>query len=243
MPSISGYITASFHGASVGPNCRLTVQLLDVSLLDAPSVTLSEQTFVTGPFQSLPFPIRYTLKYDKHRIQPSQSIAVSARAVDISSPEENLIWISTSRNSVITQGNPSENVDFEVQAISTEPEPSLDTVTGTVVPSQKTAESDRKIKPNSKVAIQLLDVSLMDAPSVTLAEQTFITGPEARFFPIEFSLQYDPKRIDTNGTYSVCARVNDANTNTLVWTSTSNHRVLSSGGSKYGVTVDLDLLQ
>ncbi|KAF9348950.1 hypothetical protein BGX26_012699 [Mortierella sp. AD094] len=246
MSFISGRVVASTSNASIGPNSRLTVQLLDVSLMDAPSVTLSEHVILTGPSESRSFPIPYNLSYDHTQIHPHQSISVAARVVDASA-DENLTWISTTRNYVLTHDNPSDDIDVKVQAIQNydaELLAPLRTLSGIIIPSQNVAESNRRVGPNSKVLIQLLDVSLMDAPSVTLSEQILVTGPEeTMLFPIEFSLQYDPERIEERNTYSVSVRVEDADSDNLTWISTSYHNVLTRGEPSDGVEVNVDLLQ
>ncbi|KAF9110975.1 hypothetical protein BGX27_005550 [Mortierella sp. AM989] len=243
MSFVTGHIVALTSNASIGPNSRITVRLLDVSLMGAPSVTLSEHVILTGPTESLFFPIPYTLTYDNRQFHSHQSISVAARVVDVSFTEENLTWISTTRNSVLTHGNPSDDVDIEVQAIQNYNSP-LSTLSGTIIPSQNVAVSNSGIGPNSKVLIQLLDVSLMDAPSITLSEQVIATGPEEiKLFPIEFSLQYDPKNIEDHHIYSLSVRVEDVNSDNLTWISTSYHNVLTRGEPSDAIEVNVDLLQ
>ncbi|KAF9208705.1 hypothetical protein BGZ49_007889 [Haplosporangium sp. Z 27] len=247
MSFLTGQIVTSTSNASISPNSRLTVQLLDVSLMDAPSVILGEQVILTGPSESLSFPIPYNVTYDARQIHPHQSISVAARVVDIASADEDLTWISTTRNSVLTHGNPSNDVDVEVQPIhSHDPVTSvpLRTLSGTIVPSENVVASRRRIGPNSKVLVQLLDVSLMDAPSVTLSEQILVTGAnDTMLFPIEFSLQYDPEHIEERNSYSVSVRVEDADSDNLTWISTSYNNVLTRGEPSNNIEVNVDLLQ
>lgn len=93
------------------PNAVLKVSLQDVSRADAPAIVVDEQTIPTNGKQ---VPIPFTLKYDPNQIKPNYSYAVSARIV----VDGKLQWISTTRNSVITRGNPTSNVTVVVQQVS-----------------------------------------------------------------------------------------------------------------------------
>ena len=74
------------------------------------------------------------------------------------------------------------------------------TVTGTVSYMVRMA-----LPPNSEVQVQLLDVTLADAPAKVLAEDKFLLGE--RQVPVPFTLKYDPAKIDARHTYSVSARI------------------------------------
>lgn len=63
---------------------------------------------------------------------------------------------------------------------------------------------ERIMLPPSTVKIQLLDVSLMDAPAKVIAEQTV---EDVRTPPVAFKLTFDPKAIQPNNRYTVSARV------------------------------------
>lgn len=86
------------------------VSLQDVSRADAAAIVLDEQTIPTNGKQ---VPIPFTLKYDPSQIKPNHSYAVSARIV----VDGKLHWISTTRNSVISRGNPTSNVTVVVQQV------------------------------------------------------------------------------------------------------------------------------
>ncbi|KAF9907157.1 hypothetical protein BX616_000520 [Lobosporangium transversale] len=258
MAVLTGHIIAEANKDSnsvptaLGPNSRLTVELQDVSLMDAPSVTLGEYIFITGSSEYLQFPIPFRLKYDITKVQPNQSISIAARVVDVSTANEELKWTTTSRFSVITMGCPSDNVDVSISYLSPSNETmqsqqpiTLNTLSGKVVASQTvpTPSSAAGIGPNSKVQVQLLDVSLMDVPSVTLATQLITTGPnESRAFPINFSLQYDPNGIDERHTYLVSVRVEDMDSEDLIWITTTAYHVLTRNEPTDSIQVDIDLL-
>ncbi|KAG0343157.1 hypothetical protein BG000_007613 [Podila horticola] len=216
MSIISGQLVASPNaGASgIGPNSRLAVQLLDVSRMDAPSVTLSEQ------------------------IKPYQSLSIAARVTDA----DTLTWITTSRHSVLTFHNPSDNVLVELDQVAEYPgEPAVTaTINGNIFAS---SDASAQIAPNSKVTIQLLDMSLMDAPSVTLSEQVIQTGDDEYFsFPIQYCIDYDPNRIENHRSYSLSVRVeNEAGD--LTWTSTYSYSVLTRDAPSDHVSIEVEKFQ
>lgn len=60
------------------------------------------------------------------------------------------------------------------------------------------------LPPDAKAEVKLVDVSRADAPSVTIAEQTFpLTGS----VPASFELTYDPARIVSGNRYALQARI------------------------------------
>ncbi|KAG0043820.1 hypothetical protein BGZ83_010997 [Gryganskiella cystojenkinii] len=230
----------------IGPNSRLTVQLLDVSLMDAPSVTLGEQVFTTGVNQNLDFPITFKIPYDSHKVNKHghQSLSISARVEE----GDQLAWISTMRYSVLTNGNPSENVEVAIERVYTPDEGSLpvpsdpasrtSSLTGRIVAGQN---KDGKIGPKNRVLVQLLDVSLMDVAAVTVAEQVLESGEEGLEFPVAFTLMYDPSKIEDYRTYSVSVRVEkEGDSGDLIWLSTYQNGVLTRGGPSDGVEVEIE---
>lgn len=92
------------------------------------------------------------------------------------------------------------------------------TVSGTVSYRERIA-----LPPDAIVKVQLQDISRMDAPAVTLAEQTIQT--QGQQVPIPFALKYDPAKIREGNVYTVRAQilVNDR----LVFTSDTIYRVLT----------------
>ncbi|WP_017529715.1 YbaY family lipoprotein [Pseudomonas fluorescens] len=74
------------------------------------------------------------------------------------------------------------------------------------------------------LSVSLQDVSLMDAPAVTLAEQK---GPVKGQVPLPFHLSYDPAQVKPGHTYSVSARIElDGK---LLFTTTGRHAVQLNG--------------
>ena len=76
------------------------------------------------------------------------------------------------------------------------------------------------LPPTAQVQIQLSDVSLMDAPSRTIAEQSFTA--DGRQVPFPFSLTVDQRKLDPRGRYSVSARITDASGKLMFITDTHN---------------------
>lgn len=85
---------------SLPPNATLTVQLVDVSLADAPATVIAEQTIDTAGRQP---PFAFELPYDATTIQPNGSYAVQARITAAGQ----LLFATTTRYAVITRGNPT----------------------------------------------------------------------------------------------------------------------------------------
>jgi putative lipoprotein len=124
MSVITGQILPSSGlSSSIGPMSRITVQLLDVSLMDAPSTTLAEQVVFVGP-EPVSFPIPFSLTYDANRVTPSMWYSIAARVteqtevVEEDKDQDKLTWISTTRYSVLTHDSPSDNIDVEIDPIS-----------------------------------------------------------------------------------------------------------------------------
>ncbi|CAF0824528.1 unnamed protein product, partial [Rotaria sordida] len=74
------------------------------------------------------------------------------------------------------------------------------TITGKV-----THTGPNTIDKNSKVQIQLRDVSLMDAASKLIASTTI---NDAKIFPISYKLKYNPSDIKPHHTYAISATIN-----------------------------------
>ena len=97
MPSIAG--TVSYRErVALPPDAVVEVQLLDVSRQDAPSIIIAAASFPTRDRQ---VPIPFTLSYDPSKIIEKHSYAVRA----VIRSEGTVIFMSTSRYSVITHGN------------------------------------------------------------------------------------------------------------------------------------------
>lgn len=91
------------------------------------------------------------------------------------------------------------------------------------------------LPPTAILSVSLLDVSLADAPSVTLAEQK---GPVKGQVPLPFHLNYDPAQIKAGHSYSVSARIElDGK---LLFITTERHSVQLNGQDSQPLRVRVD---
>ena len=104
-------------------------------------------------------------------------------------------------------------------------------VSGTVAYRERIA-----LDPSAEVVVQLLDVSRMDAPSVTLAEQRIKASGKQP--PFAYELQVDAARIDPRMRYAVSARI--LRGEQLLFINDTQYPVLTQGG---GTTVNMVLVR
>lgn len=76
------------------------------------------------------------------------------------------------------------------------------------------------LPPTAQIEIQLSDVSLMDAPSRTIAQQSFTA--DGRQVPFAFSLTVAQRPLDPRHSYAVSARITDASGRLMFITDTRN---------------------
>ena len=107
------------------------------------------------------------------------------------------------------------------------PTPLKSAITGNVMYLERIA-----LPPNAVVQVQLQDVSRADAPAIVLGDQTITASHQV---PIPFRIEYDPKQIEENHTYSISARITIDGQ--LRWTNTTAVRVLTQGNPKDNVSV------
>jgi putative lipoprotein len=104
------------------------------------------------------------------------------------------------------------------------------TVSGSAVIRQRVA-----LPNNAQVTFQLVDISRAGAAAVVLAEQRFATaGKQA---PFQFSLQYDPAKIQQNGIYAVQGNIRIDGR--IAYTTTTQYRVIT-GGNPTSLTITLE---
>ncbi|WP_018185089.1 YbaY family lipoprotein [Kaistia granuli] len=106
--------TRTLHGSVIDrermalpPDARVEVQLLDVSLADAPSRTIARTSFRPRG----PVPIPYRLRFDEARLKPRHSYGLRATI----SVGDRLWFTSTSRHSVEIGG--PDRIDIPVQRL------------------------------------------------------------------------------------------------------------------------------
>lgn len=93
------------------PGAVVKVRLQDVSRMDTKAILLDEQTIA---MQGKQVPIAFTLNYNPAEIKPHHRYAVSAE-IWVDGKRQ---WLSTTRNEVLTGGQPTANVTVMVSRIS-----------------------------------------------------------------------------------------------------------------------------
>lgn len=92
------------------PQANITVQLVDVSQVDAPAELISEQVIAANG-QQVPF--AFALPYDPATTDPGHIYAVQARI----EADGKLLFTTTSAYNVITQGNPT-NLEIVLESVA-----------------------------------------------------------------------------------------------------------------------------
>lgn len=100
------------------------------------------------------------------------------------------------------------------------------TLRGTVAYRERMA-----LPPGAIVEVKLLDVSLADAPSRTIAE-TRVSG---RRIPARWTLRFDSRRIEPRHSYALQARILDGDR--LLFITTERHSVFTGGPDKTDIWV------
>ena len=109
--TVSGNIVSK-ESVTLPDGANIQVQIQDVSVADAPAKVIGEQT-IDGSGKSLPVP--YEVSYDASEIDDRFSYSMSVRIEDA---DGSLIYISDTNTPVITNGNPTENVDINVVPVN-----------------------------------------------------------------------------------------------------------------------------
>ena len=93
------------------PTATVLVQLVDISLADAPAQVIAEDS-ITGATGS---PIPYRLRFDQSSIKPRRTYALQARISD----DDRLLFINTARHAVFAGGR--NNTRILVQRVGEQP--------------------------------------------------------------------------------------------------------------------------
>lgn len=219
-PFVTG--TVSYLVRSALPSTAvIEVALQDISKMDAPAEVISTQTIKTEGKQ---VPFRYALKYDPAQIDEKNTYAVRATIKD----GDQLLFTSTTRIPVITQGNPTRDVEIVVEPVTSGSTTSQSVITGTVTYRNRSA-----LPPTAVIEVTLQDVSLADAPAKTISTQKIEAGGKQP--PFAYELVYDPAQIDPRNTYSVSARITEGSE--LLFISDTLNPVLTRGAPLTGVDI------
>ena len=128
--SVSGSVTYR-EQLALSPGAKLVVELLDVSLQDAPSKLIAQQT-ISDPGQA---PIEFNIEYNSDDIDPRNTYAVGASIIE---SDGRLAFINDTAYDVITRGNP-DRVDMILVLVEPPPdliEPGVDWRDWVEVPAQ-----------------------------------------------------------------------------------------------------------
>lgn len=93
---------------------RVEVELVDVSLADAPATVIG-RTEIKDATAS---PIPYRISYDPALIEPRHSYALQARILD----GDTLMFINTTRHSVLGDGDEAGPVEIRVERVAAQPD-------------------------------------------------------------------------------------------------------------------------
>ncbi|MFK0086555.1 YbaY family lipoprotein [Pseudomonas sp. NPDC090755] len=94
------------------------------------------------------------------------------------------------------------------------------------------------LPPAATLSVALQDVSLMDAPAVTLASQS---GPVKGNVPLPFHLSYDPAQVKPGHRYAISARIElDGK---LLFINTEHHGVQLDGNQPQPLRIKVDAVR
>jgi uncharacterized lipoprotein YbaY len=183
------------------PDAVITVQLQDVSRAGAPAEIIGEQVI---PADGAQVPFEFAVPYNPADIVEGNTYALRAT---INDADGNLLFTSDTVIPVITGDNPTENVEIVTVQVPATADGEV-AVSGTVTYLQRSA-----LSPTDTVTVQVQDTSLADAPATVIGEQVITVGDQQ--VPIDYSVAYDPAEIVDNHTYTMSARIEDADGNLL----------------------------
>jgi uncharacterized lipoprotein YbaY len=142
-----------------------------------------------------------------------------------------IVWWGKGSGGFLQEDAPDGNGKMMVQGCKLDKPMNEASITGTISYLQRMA-----LPPNAMIQVQLLDVSLADAPSQVIAEQSYTLGQ--RQMPVPFSLSYDSSKIDEKHSYSISAKI--TLDGTLRFISDKSYPVITRGNPS---TVDVILKQ
>jgi uncharacterized lipoprotein YbaY len=223
--AVSGTVSYMQRMALV-PGSVVTVQLQDVSRMDAPAQILSEQVITTDGNQP---PFAFQLPYSNSQFDESARLVVRAT---IEGPDGNLMFTSDTVTPVLTNGAPAENVAIVVVPVGGGATAAPDaTVSGTVSYMQRIA-----LAPGSVVTVQIQDVSRQDVAAEIIGEQVIVI--EDQQVPIAFEVPYSTAAIVEGNTYALQARIESPG-GQLLFINDTFTPVISDGAPTEGIEMDL----
>ncbi len=110
-PQVSGTVTY-LQRIALPENALVRVQLLDVTVPDAPTTIVAEQVFGTNGAQ---VPLPFNLSYSRGAVQETRRYSISARITD---RDGRLLFVSDEYVPVITGGSPTSGVELVLVQIA-----------------------------------------------------------------------------------------------------------------------------
>jgi len=110
LPAVTGRIVGP-EGATLPAGAQVEIRVDDVSLADAPATQVGGQII----FDATQFPINFEATYNPPAIEPRNTYGLTVR---ISDSQDKLLFINTTAYNVLTQGNPTYDVEVMVEPVN-----------------------------------------------------------------------------------------------------------------------------
>ncbi len=226
--------TVSGSVVALDPTSLPVSAVMEVSLVDwakegtqadSPLQSKTIGTF-SQPLQGQQLPEAFEIAYNTADIAFDHVYTVQA---SISTPESGVLYVTTELYPVITQNSPTSGLEIVVHPVTPA---QATTVSGTVNKQDKSA-----LPADATVEVSLLDTSKQDVAATFLNQQ--IIPLNGQQLPVNFELGYDMAAIDPAGTYSIQARVLQAD-GKLLYISQSSNPVITHGNPVAEVEVWVD---
>jgi putative lipoprotein len=111
-----------------------------------------------------------------------------------------VVWWGKGNGGFLQEDTPDGNGKMILKDCKLDKPLNVETVSGTVSYLQRMA-----LPPEAVIQVQLLDVSVADAPAKVIAEESINLGQ--RQVPVPFELNFDSTKIDQKHTYALSAKV------------------------------------
>jgi len=194
--TVTGTVTYRTQRIPLPETAVISVRLLDASRQDVAAGVISQDRIMASGKQ---VPFSYSLPYDRTKIQERNRYVVRAEIRD----GERLLFTTDTSYPVITQGNPTTDVEIVVVPVGGggggggggQRESS---VRGTVTYMQRIA-----LPPNSQIRVWLVDSG--DPNGAPVSENTVSSGN--RQVPIPYEVEYSNRDINRQRNYEMWAEI------------------------------------
>lgn len=247
LPTLTGVVTTE-NMVVLPEGAIIRVALLDVTLENAPALTLREQNILHNG----KLPAEFEIVYAAKGVNPEKNYQLEATITNAAGVN---IFKSDTPIPVLTQGHPSKDLQVFVQEISGPVVPKMvpqqDLSAGTQNQVQSTAAplpgqniltgvltyNEALLLPAGAVAeIKLVDITIEDAPALEVQK---VTIPNPGQKPIPFGLPYYPSAIIESRIYALRAEIRDENGD-MMFINSIDYLVITQGRPISGITLVLD---